>query len=98
MPASLRSATSTTAIIGSSATICRDLAAGHGERRLPHLDRHVVHDPGPWRTHGTAFALGLGGSERGLRDLELGFELTRSSLGMVPFSISFRLASSSVRR
>ena len=75
MPASLRSATSTTASIGSSATICAISLPGERERRLPDLDRHIGDDALPRRAHDAAVALGLGRRERRLRGLELRLEV-----------------------
>ena len=63
----MRSATSTTASIGSSATICAISLPGHRERRLADLDRHVGDDAGPRRAHDAAVALGVRGGECGFR-------------------------------
>ena len=75
MPASLRSATSTTASIGSSATSVAISRPANENAAWPDLDRHVVHDARPRRAHHAAVALGRGARERRFCGLELRLEI-----------------------
>ena len=75
MPASLRSATSTTASIGSSATSVASSRPANENAACPTSTGDVVHDARPWRAHHAAVALGLGAGKRRFCRLDLRLEI-----------------------
>ena len=97
MPASLRSATSTTASIGSSATICAISRPAMENAAWPTSAGRVGDDAGPRRADHAAVALGLGGGEPRLRRLELRLEIAEVEPRHRAVLDQLALASSSVR-
>ena len=76
----MRSATSTTASIGSSATICAISRPANENAAWPTSTAMSCTTPDHGRAHDAAVALGLGGGERRLRHLELRLEVDQLQL------------------